>query len=259
MSEHAVTLSIVVPTLNEAGNVALLLQRIAANLQPAGIAYDVLFIDDHSTDGTVETIKSLAGTYPVSVSLKHGRRGKAYSILQGIDEARGELICMIDADLQYPPEAISAMVKYITDNKADVVLSQRVTHNTSPLRQLSSKVYNFFFTKLLFGIDYDTQSGLKVFRREIMQDMQLHPSPWSFDLEFIVECLLRGYRVVSHEVEFASRHSGKAKLSVFTATLELIKATLQLWIRVPRGQVRAGFARNRQRAIHHNISSETTA
>lgn len=245
MSERAITLSIVVPTLNESGNVALLVRRIDDTLKASNIVYDILFIDDHSTDGTLAAINELRRQYPVRVSLKVGQRGKAYSILQGVEEATGELICMIDADLQYPPEAISAMVRNITDNRADVVLSRRVSHDTSTLRQLSSKVYNLVFTKALFGIDYDTQSGLKVFRRDVMRGMRLSPSPWSFDLEFIVQCLLRHYRIVSHDIEFAGRHSGEAKLSVVTATAELIKATLALWLRVPRGQVRAGYQQNR--------------
>ncbi len=245
MHTRSASLSIIVPTLNEEGNIALLIERIARAMAPTTIPYDILFIDDFSDDNTVAVINSFKDKYPVAVEQKRGERGKAFSILQGVDSATGDVLCMIDADLQYPPESIPEMVRFITEENADVVVTRRVSNDTSALRKFVSASYNFVFTRALFGIDYDTQSGLKVFRRSVFDGLEMHPSPWSFDLEFIVQCLLRRYRIVSHDIDFAKRHSGPVKLSVVKASLEIMKATLSLRAKVSRRQVRAGFENNR--------------
>ena len=180
----------------------------------------------------------------MSVYRKLGNRGKAFSILEGISRSKAGVVCMIDADLQYPPEEIVPMARLLFDNDADVILSNRQVQGTSPLRRLATKVYNLVFARLLFGIDYDTQSGLKVFRKEIFEDVELNPSPWSFDLEFILQCLMREYRILTHDISFGQRHSGEAKLKVVRATFELAKASIQLRSRVPRRRIRSAYQAN---------------
>lgn len=244
MFNRAPELSIIVPTLNELENVSLLVMRIDAALKTADIPYEIVCIDDYSTDGTYEKLLNLSLKYPVSVHRKIGKRGKAYSILQGVRLAEADLLCMIDADLQYPPEDIVPMVQLLMSNNADVVLSTRLEHGTSYIRQLATKVYNLLFIKLLFGIDYDTQSGLKVFRRSVIINMELNPSPWSFDLEFIVQCLMRQYRILTHDIVFGNRHSGEAKVKIVAASLEVAKASLLLRAKISRRDIRSAYQEN---------------
>lgn len=240
----APTVSVIVPTLNERGNISLLLERIDSALRPARLSYEVVIIDDYSTDGTYELAQDLSATYPVAVYRKRGDRGKAFSILEGVSRARAGIICMIDADLQYPPEEIVPMARLLMNNDADVVLSNRLVQDTGPLRRLATRVYNLVFARMLFGIDYDTQSGLKVFRKEIFDDVELNPSPWSFDLEFILQCLLREYRILTHDINFGKRYSGEAKLKVVKATFELTRASLQLSSQLPRRRIRMAYQAN---------------
>lgn len=221
--------SIVVPTLNESKNVSVLVRRIARSFQRSGVSYEVIFVDDHSTDGTTLEIEKLAQKYPVSLHCKKGQQGKAYSLLEGFDRAKYNIICMIDADLQYPPEAILPMYQLLIQSDVDVVVTERIDDDsTSKLRQLSSKVFNFVFTRLLFGFNYDTQSGLKLFRKEVITTTSLHPTPWSFDLEFIVRALENNYKVLSHQITFSKRHSGQAKVKIIRVTYELVVASIKL-------------------------------
>jgi len=254
MNNRNYGLTIVVPTLNEEDNVELLTNRISTSMNNAGIDYHILFIDDHSEDKTVPNIMRLSRSHPVSVMLKAGKPGKAYSILEGIKHSDTELICMIDADLQYPPEEIPVMVKLLVDNNADVVLSSRIDNETSLLRRVVSKGYNLVFTRLLFGIHYDTQSGLKVFRKQVFHNMRLNPSPWSFDLEFIVECLRRDYRILTHDIAFGTRHSGEPKINVMTASIEIAKASVKLRAKIPGGIIKDAYRRN---ARFNSAVSET--
>jgi dolichol-phosphate mannosyltransferase len=220
--------SIVVPTLNEEGNIMPLLARIDSSLKAAGIVYEVIFIDDHSTDNTYRIIRLAARDYPIRYEQKRGNRGKANSLQQGFPLAFYDVICMIDADLQYPPEAIVDMLQLLHDNNSDIVITSRNEHMVSFVRKLSTRIFNYLFVKLLFGFDYDTQSGLKLFRKEILKTINLTPGKWSFDLEFIVRSLEDNYRILSYEIPFAERHSGEAKINLISATYDLITQSIKL-------------------------------
>lgn len=234
--------SIVVPTLNESNNVSVLIRRIARSFHRSGVTYEVIFVDDYSTDGTVEEIQKLALKYPVSLHFKKGQRGKAYSLLQGFGLAKHNVICMIDADLQYPPEAILPMYQLLMQSDVDVIVTERLDDaSTSKFRQLSSKVFNLVFTRLLFGFNYDTQSGLKLFRKEVITDTPLHPTPWSFDLEFIVRALENNYKVLSYQITFSKRHSGKAKVKVIRVTYELAVASIKLRLNSSRRKIKLAY------------------
>lgn len=247
MSSSNRDLTIVVPTLNEVGNVAPLTKRIDSSMREAGIPYSILFIDDHSSDGTVDEINSLSRFFPVSYQMKKGERGKAQSIIQGFDSVRSRFICMIDADLQYPPEDISKMVDKLIDNDADVALSQRHDSDAGIIRNLMSNVFNFVFVRSLFGINYDTQSGLKVFKNSTYSGMELRPSQWSFDLEFIVAALQKRSKILTHDIKFGERNSGEAKVDVIKSSFELAKSSVLLRMRVSGKRVREAYNLNIRR------------
>lgn len=242
-------LTIIVPTLNEAGNVKPLTERIHKSMKHAAIPYNILFIDDHSSDGTIDRIHALSRSYPVGYQMKNGERGKAQSVMQGFNAARSNFICMIDADLQYPPEEIPKMVDKLVVNDADVALSKRLDSDAGLLRNTMSRIFNFIFVRSLFGIGYDTQSGLKVFRKTTYNGMQLRPSQWSFDLEFIVAALQKRSRILTHDIKFSNRNSGNAKINVVKSSIELAKSSILLRMRVSRRTIRRAYNINMRRQL----------
>ncbi len=221
------SLSVIVPTLNEAGSVERLIVRIGAALKKSEINYEIVVVDDHSTDETVTKLVQLAKNYPVRVLKKAGKRGKAYSLLEGFKAARYDLVAMIDGDLQYPPEALPEMVRGIEAGN-DVVLTRRIMQKTNLTRRLGSAVFHAVFTKALFNLDFDTQSGLKVFRRNYLEQMNLSPTPWSFDLEFIVYARQMGAKISSVDIRFESRLHDQAKVNFLKTSIELALASLRL-------------------------------
>ena len=244
-------ISIVVPTLNETENIPVLLSRIAATFKGSNIRYEVIFVDDLSSDGTIEVIQSLTSKYPISLHAKIGTRGKAYSLLQGFEHAKYNVICMIDADLQYPPEAILPMFQLMESSESDIILTERMDDSdTSKLRQLSSKVFNLVFTQLLFGFKYDSQSGLKIFRKPVIQKVMLDPTPWSFDLEFIVRSLENNYKILSYQIPFSKRLNGEAKVQVLKVTYELARASLKLRSNSSQPKIRQAYQKNLRLAEH---------
>ena len=237
-------ISVIVPTLNEVGNIQMLVERIAKNLASAQTEYEILFIDDHSNDGTPELIAQLQTDYPVRCLQKQGSRGKAYSLLEGFAAAEYDIICMIDADLQYPPEAIMPMYQLMKSSETDIVITNRLDHGTSRLRKITSDGFNLVFTKMLFGFDYDSQSGLKLFKKKVIDSITLTPTPWSFDLEFIVRSLEQNFKIVSYDITFAQRYTGVAKIQVSKAAIELAKASIKLRFTSSPRKVKRAYKNN---------------
>ncbi len=244
--------SIIVPTLNEEKNIAVLLRRIAHAFSGKDVHYEIIFIDDHSRDDTVKNIQKLQSKYPVRLYQKTGHHGKAFSLLQGFKKARYDVICMIDADLQYPPEAILPMYNLLDTNQVDVILSDRNTYNAPLLRKISTKMFNLLFVRALFGFSYDTQSGLKLFRKRVVDTVRLSPTPWSFDLEFIVRSLEHKFKILSYGIAFSERYSGEAKVKIFKVTYELALASIKLRLSSSKQKILAGQRLNseRERRVH---------
>jgi outer membrane biosynthesis protein TonB len=241
MSKVLPPLSIVVPALNEADNLPLLVQRVAEPLVAENIDYEIVIIDDHSSDDSVSVARKLAKDYNVRLVMKQGKRGKAYSLLEGFSVVKYDLICMIDADLQYPPEAIVPMYRKLLNHEADVVVTNRIDHQTSFLRKLSTKVFHFLMARMLFGIDYDTQSGLKLFRKRVLDGMELKPSAWTFDLEFLIRSLEKNYTILSFAIPFGERFSGEAKINPFTAAYVMSKSSIKLRFNSSTRKIRRGY------------------
>ena len=220
-------ISIIIPVWNEAGNVQILVERLDRALRAENISYELIFIDDRSTDRTKDILRTLAQKYPISVYSKKGERGKAQSLLEGFTHARYDLIGIIDADLQYPPEALPKMLEKIDDG-VDIVVANRKEHQVSFRRKILSHAFLFFFGRFLHGLNCDVQSGLKVFRKEIIERIKLHPSPWTFDLEFLVKARNAGYKIGNLDITFHKRHSGKPKIGLIEASVEIGLAALKL-------------------------------
>ncbi len=199
-------LSIVIPVFNEELTIHTLLKRLDTSLRQANISYEVIVVDDNSSDQTIEILGQLRHKYPLTVFRKTNvqTQGKGYSLVYGFTQARGEFFAMIDADLSYPPEAIPLMVERIKAG-AGVVIADREKKNTGFVRKLMSSTFHTLFLRGLHGVDLDVQSGLKVFRSEILRRVQLHPTAWAFDLELLLQAQRGGYSIESVPIVFEKR------------------------------------------------------
>ncbi len=212
--------SIIIPAKNEEGNIQLLVERIDNALTPLNIWYEIIFIDDHSTDNTRRIIQALSYLYQVSLHIKKGVPGKAQAIIEGFSYAKYDIICMIDADLQYPPEAIPSMLQKLIKG-ADIVVANRDEKQLSFSRKIISKTFLHIFGKMLHGFSCDVQSGLKIFKKEIITRIALNPTPWTFDLEFLIKAQQAGYTITSEKITFSQRHTGKSKVGILKTSFEI--------------------------------------
>ncbi len=214
------SLSIIVPTLNEENSIRPLVKRIHSALSPKKIIYQIIFIDDHSTDKTRTIIRSLRSKFPISLHLKKGKKGKTQSLFEGFGHAKYGLLCMIDADLQYPPEAIPKMLAKIKKG-ADIVVTNRKVANTSLTRKIFSRGFMYLFAKVLHGFDFDVQSGLKLFKKECLVGLTSSLSPWTFDMELLRKNVDLGYKVSAVDILFEKRLYGKEKINILKASWQI--------------------------------------
>ncbi len=220
-------ISIIIPTLNEEDNVVPLVKRINTALKSKKITYEIIFIDDNSTDKTQKIIQSLTKKYPVQFFTKVHQPGKAQSLIEGLEKAKYEYLCFIDADLQYPPEAIPQMITKLIEG-SDIVVANRKEQQTSFIRQLASRTFMYVFARVLHGIKCDVQSGLKVFKKEVFASVAIAPSPWTFDMEFLVKAQALGYTIGTVPITFVTRVAGQTKINLVGATLEIGLHALKL-------------------------------
>src|SRR6266403_1123008 len=221
-----VMLSVVVPSYNEKGNVLPLIQRLDTLFSAHEIEYEIIWIDDNSTDGTDTAVKNLSSIYPVRFFTKQGQKGKAFSLLEGFSYAKGAAIAMIDADLQYPPEKIIAMYNQL--QTADIIVANRHEKIQSFTRKFLSRGFMLIFGKFLHHLDVDVQSGLKVFKKQVIERINLSPTPWTFDLEFLVKARNAGFTISSIEIDFYDRSYGASKVKLVNTVLEIGLSAVKL-------------------------------
>jgi glycosyltransferase involved in cell wall biosynthesis len=198
-------LSVIVPVRNEERSLRELYQGLAAILPRDG---EVLFVDDGSTDGSAGLLRELAGEDPRVRVLRFQRHfGKSTALSAGFRRARGELIATIDADLQEDPADISRLADKIGEGY-DVVGAWRHDRRDSRARVLCSRVFNTLVS-LTSGVRFrDINCGLKVYRRQVLEDLTLLGGFHRF-IPLLAHG--QGYRFVEVKVSHAPRRHGKSR------------------------------------------------
>lgn len=206
--------SIVVPTLNESENIDLLLSRLfALNLDPD--SFEVIFVDDGSTDGTADKIRAWESRSNVRLVQRQEKPDLTASILAGTATAKSDVIVVMDADLSHPPERLSAVVTPVLDGTHDVVVGSRYiaggnTENWPLHRQLLSRIGGWI-ARPICDVN-DATSGFFAFRRELTASISNHAHGYKILLELLMANQGK-LRVTEVPIIFHDRTHGTSKLS----------------------------------------------
>lgn len=221
-------ISIIIPVYNEEETIEELIRRIFTILRNP----EVIIVDDHSTDETPKIVKRLQKEYNTLRFLKKtGDRGKTTSLLQGFNAAKGKILVMIDADLQYPPESIPKMVKLLKENRADIIIGKRIFKDTNILRRFLSFGFSLIFGRLFLGIPVtDIQTGEKAFKKEILKSIKIKAKKWDFDIEFLYKANKKGWRIMEIPIPFSERKAGDTKINIIDTTFNLAKTSFILFL-----------------------------
>ena len=208
----APALSLVVPVYNEKENLRPLLDEISRALDPTGRSYEVLLVDDGSTDGSGELMDRLALDRS-QVRPVHFERnaGQSAGFDAGFRLARGSVVITLDADLQNDPSDIPALVTKLEESGAGAVIGVRVGRRDSLVRRVSSKIGNFVRNSLTGDRITDTGCSLKVFRREALARLKMHRGMHRF-LPTLIR--IEGFEVLEMPVKHRERRYGASKYGI---------------------------------------------
>jgi glycosyltransferase involved in cell wall biosynthesis len=224
-NETAVALSVVVPVFNECDSLKQLLAELDAGIRKSVPSFEVIFVDDGSTDRSWRTISELADTVPGVRGIRLRRNfGKAAALTAGMRHASGALILMLDADLQDDPAEFPVLLKQI-EGGFDVVNGWKLRRLDPWHKVYPSLVFNWLVGRMTGLHLHDHNCGLKLFRAEVAREVQIYGELHRF---IPVLAHARGFRVTEVAVNHRPRQHGHSKYGVrrfLRGLLDLITVT----------------------------------
>lgn len=168
-------LSLVIPVYNEEESLPPLMEWIARVMQEHGFSYEVIFVDDGSTDTSWEVITRLKQQYPAIRGIRFRRNyGKSPALYCGFDAAQGEVVITMDADLQDSPDEIPELYRMVTEEGYDLVSGWKQKRYDPLGKTLPSKFFNFT-ARLTSGIKlHDFNCGLKAYRKKVVKSIEVY-------------------------------------------------------------------------------------
>lgn len=218
-------LGLVIPTINEAGNIPILLERLSAAVARVPVDCEFLIVDDGSADGTAEVGRACARQDArVRVFVRNGERGLAGAVIHGWAQTDANLFGVIDADLQHPPELLPELLARVLEGSDIAIASRYLAGNGDSVgewnkfRVLVSKCSTLLATAPLRtrGLKVkDPLSGYFVVRRECVDKLKLQPEGFKILLEILVKGRIQ--KATEVPFQFATRQSGKSKADLKVA------------------------------------------
>ncbi len=203
--EQNLYLSIVIPVFNEAGNIAALDAELKEVLSGIGKSYEIIYVDDGSTDGSLQALKSLREVTIIELNRNYGQ---ATALDAGFKAARGEFVASLDADCQNDPHNIPAMLQKLQEEDLDVVAGWRKHRKDTFVIRVLTKIGRVLRSFFIHDKVHDTGCTLRVYTREAAQSLDI-----GGEMHRYILALLRwkGFRIGEMVVNDRPRKSGKSK------------------------------------------------
>ncbi len=220
-------LSVIIPIYNEINT----LEEIISRVQETKLADEIVLVDDGSIDGTREIVEKFKNKNGFVVVLHEKNQGKGAAVRSGFEVAKGEIFLIQDADLEYDPREYPNLLKPLNEGLSDVVYGSRFLGASRRVAMFWHMIANKMLT-LFTNILYDTmltdmETGYKVFKREVVDDMQLHSKRFEFEPEFTAKILKRKYRIFEVPITFNPRDYSDGKKIGLSDAFEAIWALIK--------------------------------
>jgi glycosyltransferase involved in cell wall biosynthesis len=204
-------LSVVMPVYNEKDTVREIVRRV----RQVELVDEIIIVDDGSKDGTREILHELSDLPDVKVIEHEVNQGKGAAVVTGIRAAKGDLLVVQDADLEYDPRDYLKLVQPLVEGRCDVVYGSRFAGqkiNNAIMVNLLANKFLTFMTNLLYGSKLtDMETCYKVFRREVVENIQIRARRFEFEPEFTAKILKQKVRLIEVPISFDPRGYSEGK------------------------------------------------
>jgi len=229
LPERQVDVSVLVPAKDEAENLPLFMEQAAATFSAAPASFEVVVVDDGSSDATWQVLQDLAARYPFLRIAQHRRqRGIADALRTGYLQAHGNVLVFYPADLQYKPEDIPRLVAPILAGDADMVTGYKQGHYE---KAFVSRIYNGL-SRRLFDLPVRDLNSVKAYRREVMDAIPVRPDWHRY---MIAIAAAQGFTVTEVPVPLYPRHAGRSKFGIARIPVGVLDM-LAVWFELRFGQ-----------------------
>ena len=220
-------LSVIVPVFNERVTVAEVIRRIRAVDVPVDV--EIIVVDDGSSDGTEKVLTAL-GDSTVRILTHPVNRGKGAAIRTGMARARGDLLLIQDADLEYDPQDWPRLLDPILRGKAQVVYGSRFTgerKNMLPLHWIGNRFLSMVTNLLYSSTMSDMETCYKLFDREVLEGITIESDKFDFEPEITAKVLRRGYRIYEVPISYAGREASEGKKITWRDGIGALRALIK--------------------------------
>ena len=223
MTSKIEMVSVVIPTLNEAGNILEAVTTIEKGLE---YPKEIIVVDGNSTDGTIQIVKDTN----FCKLIIEPRRGYGLALKTGMKNAKGNIIIMVDGDGTYEVRHINRMLAKMIENDADMVLATRMYDPNKAMGLMNfigNKVITFCFDFLYSQFLSDTQSGFRAISHSAIDQVDLTEGDMAYATEMLVKFTKKGFKMVEIPTTYKSRKYGKPKLRKFKSGIEIFTTMIK--------------------------------
>lgn len=223
-------ISVIVPVFNEELTVGDVVRGIKNALDAMGLSYEVLVVDDGSSDGSV----NMALSSQAKVLMLKEHMGKGYALRAGFSKARGNVIITIDSDGSHDPYDIPKILGPILKDEADLIIGSRFLNNknifVNGLNKAGAKILNFIIRTLTGRIISDSQSGYRAFKSSIVKTVSLKSVGYEIESEMLIKAIKKGFRAREVPIKFEQRTYGRSKLDPIKDGLKILIASFAAFL-----------------------------
>ena len=230
MDNREILVSAIIPVFNEEQTVGNIIQRAKAVLEKLGFRYEIIVVDDCSSDRSLETAKREG----VKVYLLKEHMGKGYALRAGLAKAKGEVVVTIDSDGSHRPEELPLLLIPVLQNHADLVIGSRYL-NQEPVaaRKLNAfgvRLFNFLIKLFTNATVSDSQSGYRVMKSTVLAGMRLKSVEYEIESEMLVKTARRGFRVMEVPITFEQRTYGRSRLDPLVDGFKILLSIVSAYV-----------------------------
>ena len=203
-------LSVIIPVYNEELTIGNIIDRTKSALQQIGLVYEIIVVDDHSYDKSLEVAKNHGAKL---LTLKQ-HLGKGYALRAGFAKAKGDIIITIDSDGSHRPEELSRVLTPVIKNNVDLVIGSRYLNQknvaSKKLNAFGVRIFNLLIQSLTGTAISDSQSGYRAMKRQVLIKQRLKSGGYEIESEMLVKTAKDGFKVAEVPISFEQRTYGRS-------------------------------------------------